>query len=48
MVPVQPDAISIIKAVVSDEFLTDISSECKDCPTEPGSAEEMTRAEQAW
>lgn len=43
MVPVQPDANSIMKAVVSADF----SSECKNYPAEPGSVEEMTRAEQA-
>lgn len=43
MVPVQPDANSIMKAVVSADF----SSECKNYPAEPGSVEGMTRAEQA-
>lgn len=48
MVPVQPDAISIIKTVVSAELLPDISSECKNYPAEPASVEEVTRAEQEW
>lgn len=45
VVPVQPDAISITKTVASAELLPDISSESKNHPVEPGSVEEMTKAE---
>lgn len=46
MVHAQPDAISIMEAVVSAEFLADLSSECKNYPTL--SKEEVISAEQGW